>query len=95
MVELIKKPAKQLAYPRVEDAEYIMTIGLDASLDNALKIATKGMLDWLQETYDLSIIEATQVMGSAMEYKITEIVDPKVEIVAMIKKKILNGIQKK
>ena len=95
VVELIKKPAKQIAYPRVEDAEYIMTIGLDASLDNALKIATKGMLDWLQETYDLSIIEATQVMGSAMEYKITEIVDPKVEIVAMIKKKTLKGIVKK
>jgi acetamidase/formamidase len=95
VVDLIKKPAKQIAYPRVEDAEYIMTIGLDASLDNALKIATKGMLDWLQETYDLSIIEATQVMGSAMEYKITEIVDPKVEIVAMIKKKTLKGIKKK
>jgi acetamidase/formamidase len=94
VAELIKKPAKQIAYPRVEDAEYIMTIGLDASLDNALKIANKGMLDWLQETYDLSIIEATHVMGTALEYKITEIVDPKVEIVAMIKKKTLAGIKK-
>jgi amidase len=94
VTELIKKPAKQITYPRVEDAEYIMTIGLDASLDNALKIANKGMLDWLQETYDLSIIEATQVMGTALEYKITEIVDPKVEIVAMIKKKTLAGIKK-
>jgi acetamidase/formamidase len=95
VAELIKKPTKQIAYPRVEDAEYIMTIGLDASLDNALKIANKGMLDWLQETYELSIIEATQVMGTALEFKITEIVDPKVEIVAMIKKKTLAGIKKK
>lgn len=95
VTEIIKKPAKQIAYPRVEDAEYIMTIGLDASLDNALKIANKGMLDWLQETYELSIIEATQVMGTALEFKITEIVDPKVEIVAMIKKKTLAGIKKK
>jgi hypothetical protein len=53
------------------------------------------MLDWLQETYDLSIIETTQVMGTALEYKITEIVDPKVEIVAMIKKKTLAGIKNK
>ena len=53
------------------------------------------LIEWLQELYHLSIEEATQVMGSSMEYKITEIVDPKVEVVAMIKKKVLNKIQKK
>ena len=95
VVDIIKKPIKQIAYPRVEDAEYIMTVGMDATLDNSLKIATKGMLDWLQEAYDLNIVEATQVMGSALEYKITEIVDPKVEVVAMSKKKSLAGIGKK
>ena len=95
VVDIIKKPKKQIEYPRVEDAEYIMTVGMDATLDNSLKIATKGMLDWLQEAYDLNIMEATQVMGTALEYKITEIVDPKVEVVAMIKKKALKGIEKK
>jgi len=93
-VKLIKSPDHNLAYPRVEDATYIMTVGMDATLDNSLKIATKGMLDWLQEDYSLTIEEATQVMGSSIEYKITEIVDPKVEIVAMIKKNILSKIQK-
>ena len=38
--------------------------------------------------------EAAQVMGSSVEYKITEVVDPKVEIAAMIKKEALNGITK-
>jgi len=94
VVELIKKPIKQIAYPRVEDAEYIMTVGMDATLDNSLKIANKGMLIWIQELYNLTMEEATQVMGSSMEYKITEIVDPKVEVVAMIKKKTLSKIQK-
>lgn len=94
VVEIIKKPFKQISYPRVEDAEYIMTVGMDATLDNSLKIATKGMLEWLQEDFKLTIEEATQVMGSSIEYKITEIVDPKVEIVAMIKKKTLSKIQK-
>jgi len=49
-------------------------------------------LTWLQERYDLTLEEATQVMGSSIEYKITEIVDPKVEVVAMIKKSILKNI---
>jgi len=93
-VKLIKGQAKKQAYPRVEDAMYIMTVGMDATLDNSLKIATKGMLDWLQEDYGLSIEEATQVMGSSIEYKIAEIVDPKVEVVAMIKKDVLSKIQK-
>jgi acetamidase/formamidase len=93
-VKLIKSPAKKLAYPRVEDATYIMTVGLDATLDNALKTASKGMLAWLQEDYNLTIEEATQVMGSSLEYKITEIVDPQVEIVAMIKKTALKNISK-
>ena len=92
-VKLFKNPTKKLAYPRVEDATYIMTVGMDATLDNSLKIATKGMLDWLQESYNLTIEEATQVMGSSIEYKISEIVDPKVEVVAMIKKSILSKIQ--
>ena len=53
------------------------------------------MLAWLQEDYDLTIEEATQVMGTSLEYKITEIVDPKVEIVAMIKKTVLKNISKR
>ena len=72
-----------------------MTVGMDASLDNCIKIVNKGMLEWLQELYHLSVEEATQVMGSSMEYTITEIVDPKVEVVAMIKKKTLSKIIKK
>jgi amidase len=94
-VKLVKSTTKKIAYPRVEDATYIMTVGMDATLDNSLKIATKGMLAWLQEDYDLTIEEATQVMGTSLEYKITEIVDPKVEIVAMIKKTVLKNISKR
>lgn len=95
VVQLIKKPVKPIEYPRVEDDTYIMTVGMDASLDNCIKIVNKGMLEWLQELYHLNVEEATQVMGSSMEYTLTEIVDPKVEVVAMIKKKTLSKIIKK
>jgi amidase len=90
--KVIKKSKLSISYPRVEDAQFIMTVGMDATLDNSLKIATNGMLTWLQEKYDLTIEEATQVMGSSIEYKITEIVDPKVEVVALIKKSVLSKI---
>ena len=93
-VKLINSQTKKLEYPRIEDATYIMTVGIDKTLDNAIKIASKGMLDWLKENYQLTIEEATQVMGSSLEYKIPEIVDPQVEVVAMIKKSVLKHISK-
>ena len=91
-VKVIKN--KKIGYPRVEDNIYLMTVGLDSSLDNAFKIATMGLLDWLIADYHLTMAEATQVLGSSVEYKITEVVDPRVEIAAMIKKEALRGITK-
>ncbi|MEO8764492.1 MAG: hypothetical protein ABI416_09405 [Ginsengibacter sp.] len=44
--------------------------------------------------YHLTMEEATQVMGSSVEYKITEVVHSKMEIAAMIKKETLRCITK-
>lgn len=91
-VSIIKNPKLALEYPRIEDATYLMAVGLDASLDHALKIATKGLLDWVQQDYHLTLEEATQVIGSSIEYRIPEISDAKVEVVAMIKKAVLKRL---
>ena len=93
-VQLIKQPAFVLQNPRVENSDYIMAVGADSSLDVALKIATNNLLQWVQQQYHLTNAEATQVIGSSLEYKIAEIVDPKTEIVAMIKKSALAKIGK-
>jgi len=93
-VQLIKHPKIKLAFPRIEDDTYIMAVGLHPSLDSALQIATKGLLDWVQQDYQLTLEESTQVIGSSIEYKIPEIADPKVEVVAMIRKSVLKRLTK-
>jgi amidase len=93
-VKLISNDTFKITYPRVEDSLYIMAVGLDKSLDNALKIATSGLLDWVQIDYHLSLQEATQVISTSVEYTIAEIADPEVEVVAKIKKEILTGLKK-
>jgi amidase len=93
-VRVIKKETLSLNNPRVEDSTYIMAIGLDKSLDDALKIATAGLLEWLQQDYHLTLQEATQVMSTSIEYTIAEIADPQVEVVAKIKKEILKNLKK-
>jgi len=71
-----------------------MATGFDKSLDDALKMATSGLLEWLQQDYQLSLQEATQVMSTSVEYDIAEIADPEVEVVAKIKKEVLRALKK-
>jgi amidase len=93
-IKLIKTSTLQIDYPRVEDASYIMAIGSGKTVDNALKTATAGLLQWLQNDYLITVQEATQVMSTAIEYTIAEIADPEVVVVAKIKKEILNGLKR-
>lgn len=93
-IKLIKKEQLQITTARVEDAEYIISIGSADKLDEAIKIANADMLAWLQKDYQLSIGEATQVMSTAVEYRIAEIADPDVIVVAKIKKEILGQLKK-
>ena len=93
-VHIIRASNIRFSLPRAEDSTFIMTIGLGKNLNDALKEANLGMLKWLQEDYLLSLQEATQVMGTSVEYVIAEVADPKVEIVAMIKKEVLKGLNK-
>ncbi len=93
-VKVIKKDSLSIIYPRVEDSTYIMVIGTAKSLDDALKIATTGLLNWLQHDYHLSLKEATQAMSTSIEYTIAEIADPSVEVVAKIKKEVLKELKK-
>jgi acetamidase/formamidase len=91
-VRIIKKEGNQLKYPRVEDMDYIMAFGQAKNLDQALKKATLNLINWLQKDYNLSIEEASQLVGPAVEYRIPKIASNFVEVVAMIKKSILKEV---
>lgn len=91
-VKVIKNEGNQLMYPRVEDKDYIMAFGQANNLDAALKEATLNLISWLQKDYNLSIEEASQLIGPAVEYRIPKIAADIVEVVAMIKKSILREL---
>ncbi len=92
-VKVIKKEFLQLTAPRVEDSTYIMSVGTAQKLDDALKTATADLILWLQKDYQLSIPEATQVLSTSIEYRIAEIADPDVIVVARIKKELLKTLK--
>ncbi len=87
-------PAKPLRGPRVESATHIMAMGLDGSLDGAFRNATDNMANWLMDSYKLTASEAAQVIGTAAEYKISEVADRNAGIVLKINKERLQDLAK-
>jgi amidase len=90
-VNLIKGDA--MGGPRAENDEYIMSLGIGNSLDDALRMATTRLTNWLQKDYKLEPNEAAIVLGTAMRYDIAEVVDPLVHIVAKIRKDALTTLK--
>jgi len=86
-VELIKKHT--IATPRVESPTQIMTLGQAGSSDDALRLATSGMLQWLRQSYALDMSQATQVLGVAAQYNVVNLAGRSVGVAAKIEKAVL------
>jgi acetamidase/formamidase len=86
-VDLIE--GKSLGQPWAENDEYVMVMGIEGSLNEALQTATTGLSRWLEEKYKLNTAEIAMLLGSSMRYDIAEIVDPRVHIVAKLSKAML------
>jgi acetamidase/formamidase len=80
---------KAIGMPRVESPTQIMTLGQAGSLDEALRVATGGMLQWLQQDYGLSLSECAQVLGSAVRYSVPNLAGRSVGVAAKLDKALL------
>ena len=89
-VDLIE--GQDLGQPRAENDDTMMVMGIDNSLEEALRSATTGMSQWLESTYKLNAAEIAMVLGSSMRYDIAEVVDPQVHVVAKLSKSVLQKI---
>jgi amidase len=82
---------KHIGTPRVENADYLMAMGLSGSLDDAFREATSGLAAWLQTDYKLTTAEIASVLGTSIEYKVSEVADRNVGVVAKIRKASLSS----
>nr|WP_282580367.1 acetamidase/formamidase family protein [Sphingomonas faeni] len=86
-VDVIKGHAVPM--PRVESPTQIMVLGQAGSLDEALKLASTGMIQWLQEDYGLTLSQTAQVLGTAMHYSVPNLAGRSVGVAARIDKGLL------
>jgi acetamidase/formamidase len=91
-VELIRD--KHLPGPRVVTDTHIIAMGLDGSIDGALKEATGNMAQWLTDEYGLTPSEVAEVLGPSSEIHISEAADRNAGVVLKIRKTLLAGLKK-
>jgi acetamidase/formamidase len=71
-----------------------MTVGLGGSLEDAMRRATSGMTQWLEQDYSLSPSEVAIVLGSSIEYTIGEVADRNVAVAAKLRKDRLGSLKR-
>lgn len=86
-VEVIK--GRSVSMPRVESATQMMVLGQAGSLDEALKAASTGMIQWLRQDYGMTLSQAAQVLGTAMHYSVPNLAGRSVGVAARIDKALL------
>jgi len=86
-VEVIKH--KAIKWPRFENPDYIMAVGIYRPLDDSLRIAFTQLVQWMHDDYGLSEMDAYELLSKVAEIHLDEMVDPNYTVVAKINKKFL------
>jgi acetamidase/formamidase len=74
-VQIILHKGMHLKWPRAETATHYMTMGLNTDLDEAARLATSEMLDWLVAMKGLSRDDTYMLMSASMNLTVTQVVD--------------------
>lgn len=80
--------------PRIETATHFAALGQAGSLEDALRGATSGLIEWLQEEYHLELAECAQVIGTSVEYRVATLAGRNVGIAARLEKSRLSGLHR-
>lgn len=85
--ELIK--GKKIGWPRIENDEFIMTVGSVRPLSDALRIAAVEMIEWVAADYGLEKWDAYQAVSQLAVLRVANMVDPNYSVVVKVAKRYL------
>jgi acetamidase/formamidase len=88
-VELRK--GKKIAWPHLENDDYVMVLGSSRSFIEALQHANTEMQRWLMTDYGFDERGSSLLMGQGMEFEIANVVDPEFTVAAKIRKRYLKS----
>jgi len=80
---------KKIAWPRLEDREFIMVAGSIRPLIDAFRIAHVEMVKWLETDYGFDRWEALEVFSQVGSARVANVVDPNFTVIAKFPKRYL------
>jgi acetamidase/formamidase len=83
-VDLIKKRATP--WPRIENGQWMMSLGASRPLEDAARIAFKDMVSWVREKTRLAEMDAYEFVSQNARAPIIEMVDPQYTVLVKIEK---------
>jgi acetamidase/formamidase len=86
-VKLIK--GKKIDWPRFENDDYIMAVGIYRPVDDATCIAFTQLVHWMNESCGLSEMDSYELLSKVAVIHLDQMVDPNYTVVAKIAKKFL------
>jgi len=86
-------PGFASAGPRLENAGYLMAMGVAGSVADSIQVATTQLAEWLKRDYKLTDSEVAVLLGAVLQYDITEMVDPQFNVVAKVPKSALKALR--
>jgi amidase len=86
-VRVIK--GQKIDWPRFENKDEIMAVGIYRPLDDSLRIAFTQLIAWIHHDYGLSELDAYELLSKVATIHLAEMVDPNYVVIAKIEKKYL------
>jgi acetamidase/formamidase len=83
-VDLIKK--RETLWPRIENADWMMSLGAARPLEDAARVAFKDMVRWVEEKTGLAEMDAYEFVSQNAKAPIVELVDPEYTVLVKIPK---------
>src|SRR4051794_22241416 len=87
IVDLVKGAAP--GWPRLEDDEYLMTVGSCRPLEDAWRVSQVEMVAWLGELYGLDKMDGYQLLSQVSEVPLANVVDANYSVVTKAPKSLL------
>jgi acetamidase/formamidase len=87
-IRVVLRKNLALRWPRAETTTHVITMGLDPDLDEAVRLATREMVDWLVHHKGLTPADAYILCSVVVDLRVTQTVDGTKGIHAMLPKSI-------
>jgi acetamidase/formamidase len=87
-IQVVLHKGMRITWPRAETPTHYMTMAFHEDLNQAAKIATREMLNFIVETKGLPRDDVFMLLSAAMDLQVTQIVDGTKGIHAMVPKAI-------